>query len=43
MSKKKIPNIWGFLHDPSVISQKIPAKIKKVRDKHNSLCYVHNV
>jgi len=26
-----------------VISQKIPAKIKKVRDKHNSLCYVHNV
>jgi hypothetical protein len=26
-----------------VISQKIPVKIKKVRDKPNSLCYVHNV
>ena len=27
----------------NVISQKIPVKIKKVRDKPNTLCYVHNV
>ena len=26
-----------------VSSQKIPVKTKKVRDKPNSLCYVHNV